>query len=64
MRAWFASDGRRVVTASQDDTARGWDAVTGEPVTAPIRQCDWRLVSLAPLHPDGQRLLTASRGRL
>ena len=32
--AAFSPDGRRVVTACVDGTARVWDAVTGQPVTA------------------------------
>src|SRR5260370_40475510 len=35
--AAFSPDGRRVVTASKDHTARVWDAVTGAAITPPLR---------------------------
>ncbi len=35
--AEYSPDGRRVVTASYDSTARVWDAVTGLPITPPLR---------------------------
>ncbi len=31
--ASYSPDGRRILTASRDTTARVWDAATGEPVT-------------------------------
>jgi WD40 repeat protein len=34
--AEFSPDGRRAVTASDDDTARLWDTATGKPIGEPI----------------------------
>jgi WD40 repeat protein len=55
----FSPDGRRIVTASKDHTARVWDTGTGEAVTGPLRHGDivWR----ARFSPDGRRVVTASR---
>ena len=35
--ATFSPDGALVATAGADNTARVWDAATGQPVTAPLR---------------------------
>ena len=56
--AHFSPDGRRVVTASHDHTARVWDALTGEPVTDPLESRE-RLNS-AWFSPDGTLVVTAS----
>ena len=56
--AAFSPDGRRVVTASRDHTARVWDAVTGEAITAPLRH--GHIVWKAAFSPDGRRVVTAS----
>jgi WD40 repeat protein len=34
--AAFSRDGRRIVTASQDETARVWDAVAATPIGPPL----------------------------
>ena len=38
--ASFSPDGRRIVTASDDKTARVWDAESGKPVGEPLRHED------------------------
>lgn len=38
LRADFSSDGKRLVTASSDHTARVWDSETGEEFGSPLRQ--------------------------
>jgi serine/threonine protein kinase len=56
--AEFSPDGRHVVTASADHTARVWDAGSGLPVTAPMKHDGdvWH----ASFSPNGRRLVTAS----
>jgi eukaryotic-like serine/threonine-protein kinase len=56
--AQFSPDGKHVVTASNDHTARVWDAQTGQPLTEPLKHGD--LVMSAQFSPDGKRVLTAS----
>jgi len=46
-----------VVTASDDQTARVWDAVTGTPVTPPLEHHG--PVQVAAWSPDGTRVVTA-----
>jgi WD40 repeat protein len=53
----FSPDGSRVATASDDGTARVWDAVTGEAVTT-LNHDGW--VSAVSFSPDGSRVATAS----
>jgi hypothetical protein len=56
--AQFSPDGRRVVTASYDNTARVWDAISGKPVGQPMKHK--RGVNSARFSADGQRVVTAS----
>jgi eukaryotic-like serine/threonine-protein kinase len=59
--AAFSPDGRRVVTASQDKTARIWDAGTGSEVAQLQGHTD--RVGGAAFSPDGRRIVTASADR-
>ena len=56
--AAFSPDGRCVVTASSDNTARIWESDTGKAIGGPL-QHENRVVSAA-FSPDGRRVLTAS----
>src|SRR5204863_189768 len=56
--AEFSPDGRRVVTASADNTARVWDTSTGKPITPPLKHNG--PVFHAAFSPDGRRVVTAS----
>ncbi|HWO25674.1 MAG TPA: hypothetical protein VNO30_43345 [Kofleriaceae bacterium] len=56
--AVFSPDGSRVITASDDGTARVWDAATGQPLGAPLVH-QGEVVSAA-FGPDGTRVVTAS----
>src|SRR5262249_6802813 len=57
--AQFSPDGQRVVTASNDNTARLWDAASGKAISEPMQH--GREVNSAQFSPDGQRVVTASR---
>jgi WD40 repeat protein/serine/threonine protein kinase len=56
--AAFSPDGRRIVTASHDTTARIWDASTGREILQ-LRGHTGRVWS-AVFSPDGRRVVTAS----
>ena len=59
--AAFSPDGQRIVTASQDGTARLWHATTGAALAALRGHTKW--VWSAVFSPDGQRIVTASNDR-
>ncbi len=54
--AVFSPDGRRVVTASADCSARVWDAATGMALTLPMRHAG--SVGSAAFSPDGRLVVT------
>jgi len=56
--ARFSPDGLRVVTSSDDCTARVWDAHTGQALSEPLKH--GAAVLSAQFSPDGQRVVTAS----
>src|SRR5262249_58475413 len=55
----FSPDGRWVLTASEDHTARVWDVVSGKPRFAVPLRHDYAILR-ASFSPDGSRILTAS----
>ncbi len=57
----FSPDGRRILTASWDKTARIWDAATGQEITQLIGHTD--RVWFAAFSPDGRRVITASHDK-
>jgi WD40 repeat protein len=57
--AVFSPDGQRVVTASDDGTARVWNAATGQ-VIAKMEGHSGDSLDSAAFSPDGQRIVTAS----
>src|SRR5262249_57242140 len=60
--ASFSPEGRLVVTASDDGTARVWGADTGAAVTPPLRHGD--AVLHAAFSPDGRRIITSCKDGL
>ena len=57
--AAFSPDGKRIVTASEDKTARLWDAETGKPIGEPLKGHEGQVWSAA-FSPNGKRIVTAS----
>src|SRR5262249_25929636 len=54
--AAFSPDGKTVLTGSQDNTARLWQAATGKPLGEALRHQGW-VVAVA-FSPDGKLALT------
>ncbi len=59
--AAFSPDGRRIVTASNDKSARIWDAATGRQLA--VLSGHDGVVRTAAFSPDGRRIVTASGDR-
>jgi len=59
--AAFSPDGKTVLTASNDYTARLWDAATARPIGPPLRHQS--SVSAAAFSPDGTMVITGSADR-
>jgi hypothetical protein len=57
-KAHFSPDGRRVVTASWDGTARIWDALTGQPLSEPLLH--GQKVQDARFNADGRFIATSA----
>ena len=58
MTAAYSPDGKRIVTASLDHTARVWDTDSGRPLA--VVQGHQNSVWSAAYGPDGKRIVTAS----
>ena len=56
--AQFSPDGKRIVTASSDKTARVWDAQSGQPLPEAMKHNE--IIYSAQFSPDGKRIVTAS----
>jgi WD40 repeat protein len=52
--AEFSPDGTRIITASQDETARLWDAASGRPIGEPLKG-HTDIASSAAFSPDGKQ---------
>ena len=57
VKAEFSRDGKYVLTAGVDGTARVWSTATGQPISPPLRPGG--LLSMAALSADGQTVATA-----
>jgi len=57
--ATYSPDGKHIVTASNDETARVWDARTGQELKNKKIQGSWMGISSAAYSPDGRYIVTA-----
>jgi WD40 repeat protein len=57
--AAFSPDGKRIVTASADKTARLWNTDTGKQIGEPLKGHEDAVMSAA-FSPDGKHIITAS----
>jgi WD40 repeat protein/tetratricopeptide (TPR) repeat protein len=57
----FSRDGRRLLTSSDDKTARVWDTATGEPLTPPLEHDPYPNAIDPSFSPRGKYVLTVSR---
>ena len=55
----FSPDGKRIVSASNDETIRIWDVQTGRQIGEPLRG-HTGYVKYASFSPDGERIVSAS----
>jgi WD40 repeat protein len=60
LSASFSPDGRRILTASADGTARVWDAMSGKEIALLKAQ---EALKSALFSPDGRRIVTTSEDR-
>jgi roadblock/LC7 domain-containing protein len=54
----FSPDGKKILTGSDDDTARLWDAATGQPLGPALKHQGF--VYAVAFSPDGKKVLTGS----
>jgi len=55
----FSPDGKSIVSGSEDNTIRLWDAQTGKPIGQPMKRHDKSVLSVA-FSPDGKRIVSGS----
>ena len=61
MSVAFSPDGKRLASASEDQTVKVWDATSGQETLTLKGHTDW-VLSVA-FSPDGKRLASASEDR-
>jgi WD40 repeat protein len=57
----ISPDGRNIITASNDGSARIWDAETGAPIDVLRNSKDSKALTYVAIRPDGRRIVTTSR---